>query len=205
MSIFSRLIGATALASACLIGAPASAAIQVFYDFASFSAAVTDLQTYQFPSSGNSFPEYTQGPVTFAGNSTFLQPDGLFPSTFLGSNGGSVTINSTTSGFGVYIGDFSGTQTIAYTSGTTTGGFLLPERPESSFIGFTNSDGPVTFSFTHTGEVDMTGFATGTARAPVGAAPEPAAWAMLILGFGLAGYALRRRRSTGATTGLAFA
>jgi len=34
---------------------------------------------------------------------------------------------------------------------------------------------------------------TVTTAGGVGAAPEPAAWAMMILGFGLAGYGLRRR------------
>ncbi|HEV2365045.1 MAG TPA: FxDxF family PEP-CTERM protein [Caulobacteraceae bacterium] len=36
--------------------------------------------------------------------------------------------------------------------------------------------------------------ASGTISGGVSAVPEPSAWAMLIAGFGLAGYALRRRR-----------
>lgn len=42
---------------------------------------------------------------------------------------------------------------------------------------------------------DSTGFAlTATGPDPVGGVPEPAAWALMILGFGGAGAALRRRR-----------
>ena len=41
-----------------------------------------------------------------------------------------------------------------------------------------------------TGEIHDIGF-TGTLPAPV---PEPASWAMMIAGFGLAGFALRRQR-----------
>ena len=212
MSIFSRLIGATALVSACLVSVPASAAIQVFYDFASFSAAVTNAAAYNFPTSIETLTAstYTHGPATFqAGPDGYFNGynDGTFGGApFLANLNGPLTINSTTSGLGVYLAGYNAAETITYNAGGTSGTIAVPLPARTAFVGFTDSSGPVSVIFgpMESQELDVASFVTGTARAPVGAAPEPAAWAMLILGFGLAGYALRRR-GAGSTTGLAFA
>lgn len=46
----------------------------------------------------------------------------------------------------------------------------------------------------HTGYVYLDGF--GAVTPPAGAVPEPATWAMMIMGFGLMGGAMRRQRAT---------
>jgi hypothetical protein len=57
------------------------------------------------------------------------------------------------------------------------------------------------FSFAGMSYSDTSGFtATFTAPSMASAAPEPATWAMLIVGFGMAGAAMRRRRITGLAT-----
>jgi hypothetical protein len=53
----------------------------------------------------------------------------------------------------------------------------------------------VTHVFSTTTRFDQPGVWTVTTRADPAAVPEPAAWALMIAGFGLAGTALRRRRS----------
>jgi len=56
------------------------------------------------------------------------------------------------------------------------------------------------------GAPDLTGVNVGFARvnAVTAAVPEPATWGLMLLGFGVVGYGLRRRRSAG-QLGLAFA
>lgn len=54
------------------------------------------------------------------------------------------------------------------------------------------------FFATHDRSLYSLSFSNGIVNGLTGAVPEPATWAMLILGFGVVGGALRRRRSTGA-------
>ena len=71
------------------------------------------------------------------------------------------------------------------------------------FGGAGDYDGDVTvlylFDFGIAGATEVNlnqdGFSNGTIITPPGV-PEPASWAMMLMGFGAAGYALRRRRRT---------
>jgi PEP-CTERM motif len=47
---------------------------------------------------------------------------------------------------------------------------------------------------TDLGEINITGFTNGTFSAAVSAVPEPATWAIMLLGFGTIGFALRRAK-----------
>jgi len=68
------------------------------------------------------------------------------------------------------------------------------ESVDKSFVGLGRSVEFVNFDFGLTGFDDI-GLTLADAHS---AAPEPAAWALMIGGFGLAGAALRRRRSLAA-------
>lgn len=64
-----------------------------------------------------------------------------------------------------------------------------------SNFGDTNLDSALAFAGLQIGDISI--------PIDTGAAPEPATWAMMICGFGLAGFALRRRRKPGLGTQLA--
>lgn len=66
------------------------------------------------------------------------------------------------------------------------------------FYGYARLNGNSTFDYAFE-SVANTAITAGAAATGslVSAAPEPSTWAMFILGFGVAGYSLRRRRSTG--------
>lgn len=92
------------------------------------------------------------------------------------------------------------------TSGTNTDNFFFadsgvgPHGAEEAFFATLNCGGclqvqalagvvsPVYSQF------DVTSYRVSEAQTPGGAVPEPAAWSLMIAGFGLAGAALRRRR-----------
>ncbi|WP_136163168.1 PEPxxWA-CTERM sorting domain-containing protein [Sphingomonas flavalba] len=57
--------------------------------------------------------------------------------------------------------------------------------------------GLTSLDFNRAGLSNVRVYSTGTYTPPTNAVPEPATWAMLIAGFGLAGVAARRRRRTG--------
>lgn len=80
--------------------------------------------------------------------------------------------------------------------------FTAPSTATRLYIGVIDADG---FNAVTGYYADNNGsFTTNISLAsvstpgPVGAAPEPATWAMMILGFGLAGFALRRQRRSAA-------
>ncbi|MEZ5711396.1 MAG: PEPxxWA-CTERM sorting domain-containing protein [Sphingobium sp.] len=71
-------------------------------------------------------------------------------------------------------------------SGGTEEGFFYGVE---SYLDFDfGSDDPVTYSFS------LSPFTGGSNGGPVGGVPEPAMWAMLILGFGAVGASMRRRK-----------
>ena len=81
---------------------------------------------------------------------------------------------------------------MAVTSSTVTTqgvyGFGFPQ-----LSGLTGAFDRVSFNFSTTGSSNAFDNLTVTSVAATGAVPEPATWAMMIAGFGLVGYAMRRR------------
>ena len=105
---------------------------------------------------------------------------------------GTLTASSNSLGFtfGSYTGG-GGTVTFSGTGFSQT--VALPGSPTTAFFGVI-SDVPLgAIDLTSArGIVDITSFSTAT----VAAVPEPATWAMLLVGFGAVGSAVRTRRRT---------
>jgi hypothetical protein len=99
------------------------------------------------------------------------------------------------------LGNFTGTLSDVLSAGPVSSRVLTAYAlgtftPAGSFSSFAAGPASLTFSFTQNnanGAVSG-GFTMSTPPVPAPGVPEPAAWAMLIAGFGLTGAAMRRRR-----------
>ena len=112
------------------------------------------------------------GPYTVGTTTQFYFNNGNFAGLFFGSNG--------TGG-----GSFAG--------GPLTGYNGVSTMPTTAL---TVTAAPFAFFTTNQGDVILDSFTNGSFSASVAssaAVPEPATWGMMILGFGVAGYAMRRR------------
>ena len=102
-----------------------------------------------------------------------------WPSVFFSEN--SFTLSNGVVTASEFIAQANGSGAQLWLNGFQSTNFLNVDGTDSHYVW--NQDGAAGITYTVTG---------------VGGAPEPASWAMLILGFGMAGSALRRRRSAGA-------
>lgn len=162
----SFLVSASAVVSAALCSAPASAAVYVF--------DLTGGKTANFSIDTSVAPDYSS-------------------SSFIGDQ----------IRYDDVMGTFGGTpQTASISFGT----FLISALDISgTSLGFTQYAGPALFSLVdgspvfNTGTFDLSSITSGPAtitisEAASGAVPEPATWAMMLIGFGAVGAAARYRR-----------
>ena len=197
------MLAATVAVSGLSAATAANAAIVVYTNQAAFTAAITGATNNTFPFTTTTIlgASYSRGAVTFSSSDMAGFNDGSYGANvpYLATFD-TIGIASTTSAVGFFLGAFEGTQTVSYSFGGTNGTFSVPDMPSTSFIGFVNTTGALTGSFTATDELDFTRFITGNAAPAAGAVPETATWGMMIAGFGMMGAALRtRRRSTKVT------
>lgn len=122
---------------------------------------------------------------------------------FLSIYGGQATFNfsSAIRAFGMYVGGQEiSSINVAFNNGTNQTILLDPNGygGQLGFIGFTDSSNLITSVRLNAENdilaVDDVRFAVGN-----GGVPEPAAWALMLSGFGLVGGAMRRRRATAVT------
>jgi hypothetical protein len=86
------------------------------------------------------------------------------------------------------------TQTYSYTPGVSSSvGLYILGNVADAFQGFTPTPSSLSLSFNSTGGSPYSASATLSVP-PAGAVPEPASWALMIVGFGLIGGAMRRRK-----------
>jgi hypothetical protein len=128
----------------------------------------------------------THGPDGFALTSNITNATG--------SSVGNFTSSSSLALLGVFLGSGSGVDTV-FTIGSG-GSFVVPTGATALYLGFADSygfNGPSSYYGDNSG-----GFSAEISAASenVGAVPEPATWAMMIIGFGAVGAAMRRRRLT---------
>lgn len=110
-------------------------------------------------------------------------------------------INSTQIFFDNIQGIFNGTPEIASSISFGTGGasqfqFQSPTSGFAQFGGATVFSGSLNSPVFTPGTYAFTGFTSGTLTVSnaVAAVPEPASWAMMLVGFGAMGFAMRRRK-----------
>ncbi len=183
---FAAAIGA----SAAFVPAPASAATIVY----SFSG------NYSGNISGNDF----SGPATLTGigdTSSLFNPD---------SNVTAVTLSSLTLTLDSISSMIAGSNVFFVNRSAGTGGFALSSGGSfrtlllsSSFLGYDGVSSiaavggeavALPYSFvSDAGPVTLTNASNVRFSAVAAAVPEPATWAMMMLGFGAVGYAMRRR------------
>lgn len=133
-------------------------------------------------------------PVTFFTPVNFL--------TFTATNGASVGF---TSSFGSFIGTLQDLATSSAPNAVLSFNSFGVFTPTGSLSSFAAGPASLTVSFTQTGALvpgkpqpSISGsfsFASDAGDGNPGGVPEPAAWAMLVTGFGLTGAAMRRRRT----------
>ena len=78
--------------------------------------------------------------------------------------------------------------------GSVINSFTLSSLPLVGLFGFSRDGGVHDIRGVSIWNDDLTGVGLTGFRHDVAAVPEPATWAMMLMGFGAAGYALRRRR-----------
>jgi hypothetical protein len=203
-----QILAVTIAAVAITTGA--QAAVSVIATQAAFSAAGTIVQTTNFDSNGGDFTlpgsPYTVGALTFvAGSQTVV--GGINAWSMARSlitdevvQGTTVQISGAYDLFAFNAGNFfrNGTTTIdivtnlgSYQFTPSTTRYAL--NGSLTFLGYQVGPGEYFTSVRFSGN-DATGgtdFQIGTSGA--GAVPEPASWALMIMGFGLTGAAMRRR------------
>lgn len=82
-----------------------------------------------------------------------------------------------------------------YGSGTGTRNFQIADAERDKLFGFRfTSDHAIEYSGVRINALNLSGTAIGPITDVPGAVPEPATWAMMIVGFGLVGFAMRRRK-----------
>jgi hypothetical protein len=183
-----------ALAGLIAMTGYASAQTTIYNNPGDFEAAAADVVGYSFPyADGLNFvsPSYTQDGVTFSSVNLFEGQDlGYIGTPYLDSFTEFLTISTTTSALGLYLGGYDGAETVDYTVDGVSGSVALGANRQQSFIGFGDVSGPVSVTFDSPAELDVTTFATGD----VSAAPEPSTWALLIAGIAVVGGAIRMNR-----------
>lgn len=110
------------------------------------------------------------------------------------------TVVVTRNAAGDFTGYVNGTQVLSFNNAGATAlpGSLWLLRDDTSTGGSESSSGFVDYIRVYDTVLTAQQVAGLTPPGPVNAVPEPAAWAMMIAGFGLAGAAARRRRGIAA-------
>lgn len=183
----------TAAIAAATVASAASAQVATYTNSGSFSSAVSGAtnNTFTFqPSYTDLGTSYSVGSTTFASADVVGYND-AYGVPYLGSYG-DLTVTTDASAIGFNFGSYGDAQTITYIVDGVTGTLDLPgNHSGTAFLGFSGLSGLTTLSFSNNNELDTTSFVTAMS----GAVPEPATWAMMLLGFAAIGVAMRRKPS----------
>ena len=189
-----------------LIGAVATmaASAQAATVMGTFAAALSNVQSSTFGIRAGSVLTNAGGFVTSTTGDMSAVTVGtpLTFSTVMATNGTPISFASS---FGNFIGTIQDLMTLPAPNAVVSFNALGNFTPSGSLSTFDTGPASLTVSFTQTGALEAGGqqpaisgsftFASPPAVGGGAAVPEPAAWAMLIAGFGLTGTAMRRRAS----------
>ncbi|HEX4712250.1 PEPxxWA-CTERM sorting domain-containing protein [Phenylobacterium sp.] len=211
-------VAALAITLATLTVASANASVTEFTSNAAFGAAGTIVQTTNFDAYSTSTPvanPFTVGDLTFtSGDNIIVAPDLGYSNT---RNLLAYNLWSPMSGtidaagydlFGFDLAMLGQTSDVTLTLTTNLGSYSLGPIATINasqglqFLGFQAGAGEYFTGFT-LASAQGPGSAPGTTDFELGVAgvPEPGAWALMILGFGCVGTALRSRRRTAPALG----
>ncbi len=202
-----------ALLSSAMLASSAYAAT-FFTDSGAFSASTTGLTSSNFtgiasPGSFTTQSSFTVSGVTFDSPGADFVIDGAYfngiyygGAPYFSSQGNAATAISFagTTAFGMFYGSYANVGTpISFTlsDGSLFNTSLPGTQGTAAFFGFTSA-APITGITVNNQSggsfvFDVVSFQVGEAVST--AVPEPESWAMMIMGFGLAGAAMRRRRA----------
>lgn len=159
------------------------------FESASLPAGVTEVGGLRISS--------PSGPARYWGGNT--TPGGSYWLEYGGPDTLTFNFSTAISAFGLYIGGLQFVNTLSWTDsqGVQTAQIEADHNGGYSFLGFTDLGQSIT-SVTLSSPIDSNGLDDVLFGNPGrgGAVPEPASWALMIGGLGLAGAALRRRRAT---------
>ena len=193
-----------------LMCAPAGAAITIYSDPDAFKAALSHYQegTFDYDTGQtDNLPLGTPvryGPIDFSGSALTARVDAIFYYNGARISGPSyldtirnplpLRVQSSQRGLGLYLSSYIGGEgEISYDSRGLIGSIASPANQETSFFGIIDTEGPVDVTLSATSQGQDIAIA-----AYISAVPEPAAWSLLILGFGGIG-AVARLRNTSRT------
>ena len=194
--------GVIAAAVAALTCAPAMADVYTFTDPGAFAAATGHIELFKFnirTGDIDGIPvssPYTYGPVTFEAASLYGFTDGFISYPGMITSGPSyldtskeLRVASSTSAIGLFLGSYYFVpDTVRFDSRGVTGSIRVSETYwGAGFLGIIDTSGSVDVTLYK----DLVDLAVGSFYLPV---PEPAAWAMMLLGFGAIGAGARRAR-----------
>jgi hypothetical protein len=219
MAFSKILLAAAALVAVSAAATAAQASVEVFTDRVAFDAAISGSQTYGFNGLAPS-DWYSVSPSVNVGPATFSSPGASLANIFAYSAGTSFDHYSTSSLTAQGIGGAKATLNVSISDPSTTaigfdvGSYAMLNAASdifingvdvtnivtpgaigaTEFIGFLSTDAisSVTFKNVAAPTIDLVDFTTGVKA--VGGVPEPSEWALVIMGAGMAGTALRRRR-----------
>ena len=166
-----KMYFALAASALALAASPASAA-QYSFDFS------TDQQLFGGPVTGSGIFTTSDMAMTVGGETAYAI------TSISGMVNGSQIVAPTSASYGNY---FTTGPTFLDGSGVNFG------TAAGTTVAFFNQSNNGLYRV-NTFSPGSSSFVTATSSA-VGAVPEPATWAMLLLGFGMVGFAMRRRRS----------
>lgn len=195
-----KAVAASTIAIAAVSAGSAQAApftVNVGSDFSTMPTSINyEGSTFTFSSTGDLF---NPAAITTAGGGAVRAFGGFFgipvvPSTDFPDRGTGVL----TYGPGMQFASFTSQTTIPYSNGDNYLG-LRATQGGQNYYGYAFFTNTVLNSFAFETAAN-TAISINTSTAAV---PEPASWAMLILGMGIVGYAMRRRQKV--TTRVSFA
>lgn len=223
MKIFKVLAGAAVATALGASATPAGAALVTFANLASWNAAVPGATTVAIPDTvtgvtflGSGDASVTYSGVTFSqsaaiGNGDFYnisstydgccQPDVSSQGASVGLENILITLPGLTTGFSLNFGTFNGSNVSFLLSNGDS--LALSSAASNSYLvpGFFGITDTTAFSSIRVTSPDFVLNVSNVAYGAVGGGiPEPGAWALMLVGIGALGAALRARRRTATAT-----
>jgi hypothetical protein len=195
-----RVFAPALILGALAFSAPSFASPMVYTAVSSFDAATTGQTVYGWPEYAGSgggvslgTNTVSKGGVTFAAASGDLARfNDAYGMPYLGDDyAGALTISTSGSALGLYLGDFFGAQTVTYTFGSLMGTLNIPGANSTTFFGLTSDAGPISITFSNSSEIDVPTFVT----ASVNSVPEPGTLALLFVGLAALGFVRYRQKA----------